>query len=245
MLFWTPVLPALLQDWLGSTTEQVLCCEVDIWNCTGSSEFERRISDIKKCLCVALSTNGEQVDVIIEKIWQCVVANNTLVDNFIERNSKFRRYELQQQVNSGIQPDLSIYDCVDILSRISTPLVLCIRLGDSVPVYLKDWLNYIHQYTAIKVLLLYPKAISRLGRLQHFERLTLPVLSKGSIIEACKHAVYRLTETHIQSSELERALSYSYSLDDFISIIQTAIMSQCTIETLLSSTLRTGRLGSL
>ncbi|EMK3317949.1 TPA: hypothetical protein I7759_14580 [Vibrio vulnificus] len=233
MLFWTPEIPRSLHRWLDSSTEQILCCEMNNWSCANSPEFERRVSDIGKFSCIALTTNGEQIDRIINMIWQYIASDIKLIDNFIEKNCKFRRDEIRQKINSGFQPDLGIYDCADLLSQISANVVLCIRIDNSVPAYLLNWLDYIVKYTSIRIILLHPKTVDRKEQLKHLDSFILPILPRSHIVDACKYAVHQLTGIHLQRSELDLAFSYSQSLDEFISIVQAATLSQCTIETLL------------
>lgn len=232
MLFWTPDITNHFRSWLDSTTKTILSCEVNLWNGAGSSEFERRISDNTNFSCISLKANGEKVENIITTIWQSVASNRKLVDAFIEKNCTFRRNELSQQINSGIQPDLGIYDCADLLTQIDTAIVLCIRIGDSVPTYLMSWVDYIARYTKIKIVIFHPKNVRRIGILKHLNKVNLPALSKTCILDACQCAVYNLTGMNIQNSELEKAFSNSHSLDEFISIVQTATVSQCNISTL-------------
>ncbi len=231
MLFWTPDITNHFLNWLDSTTTQILSCEVSSWNGVGSTEFERRITYNTNYSCIPIKANGESVDNLISTIWQHVRSNSKLVDTFIERSCTFRRKELRQQVHLGAQPELGIYDCVDLLSQIDTSIVLCIRINDSVPTYLMSWIDYIVRYTSIKIVVLYPKKARRFGNLKHLNKLNLPELSKTCIFEACQCAVYSLTGAYIQNSELECAFSYSCSLNEFISFVQAATVSQCNIST--------------
>ncbi len=235
MLFWTPDIPSSLHDWLCSTTERVLCCEVNSWNCTASSELERRISTVGKCSCIPLTVNGEHSESIISSIWQHLSSKREAIDDFVDGNCKFRRNELRQQVKSGGRPDLGIYDCADLLSHADMMTVLCCRISGTVPTYLSYWIDYTVQNTRCKVIVLHPKNVSRISQLKHLDRLILPVLSKDCIVEACEYAVYRLTGAHIQRSDLDAALTYSCSMNECISIVQLTTVSQCSIEVLLSA----------
>jgi len=234
MLFWTPDIPCELNNWLNSVTTRTLCCEVNPWNCAGSTEFEARIASASQCLCIPITINGNQVGDIIHTIWQYVSSNKSWVENFMVKNHGVRRDELRQQTDSGEAPDLSIYDCADLLSQIDTPTVLCIRTGESIPKYLMAWMGYMIRYTSLKIIILHPEAVRTGDQLKHLHSLTLPVLSKICVLDACMSAVYRLTGRHMPRSELDAALSVSHSLDEFVSIVQAATVGQCTIEALLS-----------
>ncbi|MDC5850836.1 hypothetical protein OPW32_16700 [Vibrio europaeus] len=239
MLFWTPELPSSLYDWLDSTTAQILCCEVDAWNCAGSSEFERKISDIGKHLCIPLTVYGEQVDSIIDTVWWYLDYHKISVEQLIVRNHKYRYDKLLQQVSLGLQPDLGIYDCVDMLFQIDVNVVLCIRLENSRPTYLKVWIDYIVRFTTIKIIILHPNTLRGVVHQEYMEQLSLPVLNKDCVLDACEHAVYRLTGERIERYQLDIAMSNSQSLEEFISIVQTATLYQCKIEMLLLSLIKT------
>ncbi|TOK19822.1 hypothetical protein CGI22_21945 [Vibrio parahaemolyticus] len=236
MLLWTPDIPCELNNWLNSATDRTLCCEVNPWNCAGSSEFETRIAENAQCLCIPITIRGDQVEGIIHTIWQYISSNKSCTEIFINKNHTLRRDELHQQIRSKEIPDLSIYDCVDLLSELNTATVLCIRIGNSMPDYLMGWVNYISRYTSLKIIILHPKAVSKGDQFKHLHSLTLPVLSKICVLDACTSAVYRLTGRHMPRSELDAAISVSHSLDEFISIIQAATVGQCTVEALLSPT---------
>jgi hypothetical protein len=239
MLFWTPDIPSSLQDWLDSTTEQILCCEVDAWNCAGTPEFERKISDIGKRLCIPLTVNGEQVESIIDRIWWYLEYHKISVEQLIVRNHKHRRDKLLQQVSFGLRPDLGIYDCADMLFQIDVNVVLCIRLESSIPTYLKVWIDYIIRFTTIKILILHPNTLRGVVHHEYMERLTLPVLNKDCVLDTCNHTVYRLTGERMERYQLDIAMSHSQSLEEFISIVQIATLYQCKIETLLLSLIKT------
>lgn len=235
MLFWTPDITNNIDNWLSSTPDQILCCEITPWNGANSNEFERRISNRKEHLCIPLIVNGDEVENFINVIWRSLAFDKQLFDDFVQSNSKFRRDELNQQLMNGIQPDLGIYDCADLLLRVDKIVVLCIRINEFVPDYLTPWVDYIIRHSRVKVIILHTKEVRRIGKLKHFDRKLLPVLSRNCIVEACQYAVYQLTGTYIQSLELDKALSYSQSLNEFISIVQAATVRQCTISTVLIS----------
>tara|TARA_Y100000588_G_scaffold159786_1_gene173763 strand:+ start:3177 stop:3983 length:807 start_codon:yes stop_codon:yes gene_type:complete len=230
MLFWTPDITTHLNCWLNSATEQVVRCEVAPWNGTQSPEFERWISRGGTRMCISLAICDQQIDHIIGVVWSLVSPDQKLVREFIENNSQFRRDELIRQINSEIQPDLSIYDCIDLLSKLNVEAVLCLRIVDSVPNYLLAWLGYIQQCTSFKIIILYSKNAPSLNRLKSFPCIQLPTLSKSDVIESCCNAVDELTGKRMQCSELDAAFSYSESLNEFISIIQSSILYQCSVD---------------
>ena len=236
MLFWTPDIPCELKNWLNTATDRTLCCEVNPWNCAGSSEFEARIAETAKCLCIPITIRGDQVEGIIHTIWQYISSNKSRTESFITKNHTLRRDELRQQIRSQEIPDLSIYDCVDLLSEFNTATVLCIRIDDSIPDYLMGWVDYMSRYTCIKVIILYPKTLRKRKQFIHLRSLIAPVLKNSCIVDACNNAVYQLTGNHMQQNEMITALSISHSLNDFLSIVQTTILSQCTMKALLSPT---------
>ncbi|HFQ4857008.1 TPA: hypothetical protein ACGUPG_002788 [Vibrio vulnificus] len=236
MLFWTPDIPDELNNWLNSATDRILCCEVSSWNCAGSSEFETRIAENAQCLCIPITIKGDQVEDIIHTIWQYVSPNKSWVGNFVDKNDEVRREQLRRQIGLGELPDLGIYDCADLLSQVDTTTVLCVRTGSSIPKYLMSWVDYMIRYTSLKIVILHPETVRKEDQLKHLHSLTLPVFSEICVLDACMSAVYRLTGQHMQCSELDAALTISNSLNEFISIVQTSIMSQSTIETLLSPT---------
>lgn len=236
MLFWTPDIPNELNIWLNSATDRILCCEVSPWNCAGSSEFETRIAENAQCLCIPITIRGDQVEDIIHTIWEYISSNKSWVGNFIDKNHGVRRDALHRQLGSGELPDLGIYDCADLLSQINTPTILCIRTGGTIPNYLMIWVDYMIRYTSIKIIILHPNAVRKGEQLKHLHNLTLPELTESSVLDACMSAVYRLTGKHMQRSELDTAFTISHTLNEFISIVQTSIMSQCPLETLLSPT---------
>ncbi|MEZ8775750.1 hypothetical protein [Vibrio sp. 10N.247.310.17] len=233
MLFWTPDITTHLNCWLNSATEQVVRCEVAPWNGTQSPEFERWISREDTRMCIPLAIHAQQIDQIIGVVWKLVSPDQKLVREFIENNSQFRRDELIRQINSEIQPDLSIYDCIDLLSKLRIEVVvLCLRIVDSVPGYLVAWLSYIQQYTSFKIIILHAKNARSLKALKSFRCIQLPALSKSDVIESCCNAVNELTGKRMQRSELDAAFSQSKSLKEFTSIIQTATLYQCSVESL-------------
>ncbi|MBL4830764.1 MAG: hypothetical protein JKY55_12895 [Aliivibrio sp.] len=232
MLFWTPNITSHFRNWLDSTTEQVLCCELSPWNGISSSEFEGMLSNNSGYSCIPLSANEKHVDDIIETIWQHVAPNDKLIDGFLKKIVSFRHDELRKQIYSSSQPDLGIYDCVDLLSQLETETLLCIRVSDSVPTYLMPWVKYLVSTTNIKVILLHTKTIRKIVQFNELQRIALPELSKKCVAGACQDAVYKLTGKHIPQSELNIALANSHSLNEFISIVQTATLSQCTISSL-------------
>lgn len=233
MLFWTPDITHHFHYWLNSGWERIVCCQIEPWNGVSSCEFEARLSETADCSCISLAADGEDVDSIIFLIWQWVSSNQSVVDEFISKSVEFRRSSLREKLNLGMQPDLGIYDCVDLLSLVDTAIVLCIRITDSVPTYLTHWVEYITRRTRVKVIVLHPKKLRRMSQLKHFNRIVLPVLSKICTTQACESAIYRLTGTHITSSELETAYSYSDCLNEFISLMQEATVRQCSVLTLL------------
>lgn len=236
MLFWTPDIPDELNNWLNSATDRILCCEVSPWNCAGSSEFETRIAENAQCLCIPITIRGDQVEDIIHTIWQYISSNKSWVGNFIDKNHGVRRDALYQQLGSGEIPDLGIYDCADLLTQIVPTTVLCIRTGESIPKYLLAWVDYMIRYTSLKIIILRPEAVHKGEQFKHLQSLTLPELTKSSVLDICMNAVYRLTGKHMQRSELDTAFAISNTLNEFISIVQTSIVSQSSIQTLLSPT---------
>ncbi|CAK1931910.1 conserved hypothetical protein [Vibrio crassostreae] len=236
MLFWTPDIPCELNNWLNSATDRTLYCEVNPWNCAGSSEFETRIAENAQCLCIPITIRGDQVEDIIHTIWQYVSPNKSWVGNFVNKNNEVRREQLRRQIASGELPDLGIYDCADLLSRIDTTTVLCIRTGELIPKYLLAWVDYMIRYTSLKIIILHPEAVHKGEQFKHLQSLTLPELTKSSVLDTCMSAVYRLTGKHMQRCELDSAFALSNTLNEFISIVQTSIVAQCTLETALSPT---------
>ncbi len=234
MLFWTPDITNYFYSCFKSTTTQIVCCEENSWNGIGSLEFERRISYSGLYKCIPLIVHGDQVGNVIKNIWQHVASNKILVDEFIENTYKFRVSEIRQQVNSGTLPDLGIYDCADLLAKIESDILLCLRIVDSIPSYLMPWLDYILNYTKVKIIIIYPSRELNFSKFKHIDNITLPVISKYIIIEKCQNAVHRLTGSYIETSEIEIAFSYSQSLNEFVSLVQAATVSQCTISELLS-----------
>lgn len=233
MLFWTPDITTHLNCWLDSVTERVVRCEVTAWNGAQSPEFERWISRGGTRMCIPLAIHDQQIDHIIGVVWNLVSPDQKLVREFIESNSQFRRDELIRQINSEIQPDLSIYDCIDLLSKLNVEAVLCLRIVDSVPSYFVAWLGYIQQYTRLKIIILFSKNTVSLEKLEPFSCIQLPTLPKIEVIESCCNAVNELTGKRMQRSELDAAFSQSKSLKEFTSIIQTATLYQCSVESLL------------
>lgn len=233
MLFWTPDITTYLNCWLNSATEQVVRCEVAPWNGTQSPEFERWISRGGTRMCIPLAIHDQQIDHIIGVVWKLVSPDQKLVREFIENNSQFRRDELIRQIKSEMQPDLGIYDCIDLLSKLRVEVVLSLRIVDSVPNYLLAWLGYIQQCTSFKIIILYSKNAPSLNRLKSFPCIQLPTLSKSDVIESCCNAVDELTGKRMQCSELDAAFSHSESLNEFISIIQSSTLYQCSVESLL------------
>lgn len=233
MLFWTPDITTHLNCWLNSATEQVVRCEVAPWNGTQSPEFERWISRGGTRTCIPLAIHAQQIVHIIGVVWNLVSPDQKLVREFIENNSQFRRDELIRQINSEIQPDLSIYDCIDLLSKLRVEVVLSLRIVDSVPSYFVAWLGYIQQYTRLKIIILFSKNTVSLEKLKPFPCIQLPTLPKIEVIESCCNAVNELTGKRMQRSELDAAFSQSKSLKEFTSIIQTATLYQCSVESLL------------
>lgn len=238
MLFWTPDITTHLNCWLNSATEQVVRCEAAPWNGTQSPEFERWISRGGARMCISLAICDQQIDHIIGVVWNLVSPDQKLVRKFIENNSQFRRDELIRQINSEIQPDLSIYDCIDLLSKLNVEAVLCLRIVDSVPSYFVAWLGYIQQYTRLKIIILFSKNTVSLEKLEPIPCIQLPTLPKTEVIESCCNAVNELTGKRMQRSELDAAFSESKSLKEFTSIIQTATLYQCSVESLLLAHVR-------
>jgi hypothetical protein len=232
MLFWTPDITSHFCNWLNSTTEQVLCCELSPWNGISSSEFEGRLSSDSSRSCVCLNVNGEHINGIIDTIWRHAASNEKAVEAFLNKIGKYHSDELKKQINSGSQPDLGIYDCVDLLSKFEGDTLLCIRVSDAVSNYLMSWVEYIISTTGIKILFL-PKKICRISQFNGLNRIVLPELSKVCIVDTCQSAVYKLTGYHIPRSELDIALANSYSLNEFISIVQTATLSKCAISSVV------------
>ncbi len=236
MLFWTPDIPNELNNWLNSATDRILCCEVTLWNCAGSSEFETRIAENAQCLCIPIIIRGDQVEDIIHTIWQYISSNKSCVGNFIDKNHGVRRDALHQQLGSGEMPDLGIYDCADLLTQVVPTTVLCIRTGESIPKYLMTWVDYMIRYTSLKIIILCPEAVHKGEQLKQLHNVPLPELTKSSVLDTCMSAAYRLTGKYMQRSELDTAFTISNSLNEFISIVQTSIVAQCTLETASSPT---------
>ncbi|KIE21720.1 hypothetical protein SE23_05750 [Vibrio sinaloensis] len=184
-------------------------------------------------MCIPLAIHDQQIDHIIGVVWNLVSPDQKLVREFIENNSLSRRDELIGQINSEIHPDLGIYDCIDLLSKLNVEVVLCLRIVDSVPSYLLAWLGYIQQCTSFRIIILYSKNALSLNKLKSFPCIQLPTLPKIEVIESCCNAVNELTGKRMQRSELDAAFSQSKSLKEFTSIIQTATLYQCSVESLL------------
>lgn len=233
MLFWTPDITTHLNCWLNSATEQVVRCEVAPWNGTQTQEFEQWISRGGTRMCIPLAIHAQQIEHIIDVVWSFVSSDQKLVREFIENNSQFRRDELIRQIKSEMQPDLSIYDCIDLLSKLNVEAVLCLRIVDSVPSYFVAWLGYIQQYTRLKTIILFSKNTVSLEKLEHFPCIQLPTLPKTEVIESCCNAVNELTGKRMQRSELDAAFSQSNSLNEFVAIIQSSTLYQCSVESLL------------
>lgn len=233
MLFWTPDITTHLNCWLDSVTERVVRCEVTAWNGTQSPGFERWISRGGTRMCIPLAIHDQQIDHIIGVVWNLVSPDQKLVREFIENNSLSRRDELIGQINSEIHPDLGIYDCIDLLSKLNVEVVLCLRIVDSVPSYFVAWLGYIQQYTRLKIIILFSKNTVSLEKLEPFPCIQLPTLPKTEVIESCCNAVNELTGKRMQRSELDAAFSQSKSLNEFVAIIQSSTLYQCSVESLL------------
>ena len=227
MLFWTADLTDQFRDWLDSTTENILCCEHNPWSSTSSYEFENRLSYGTKRPCISLNADGEKVKDIIESVWRHVASNDSVLEQFLDKVNKHHSDELRKNIDAGLLPDLGIYDCVDLLAHLGTDTILCIRITSSVPSYLKPWIEYINSTTRIKVLLLHPPKVHHLLQLSEFNRMTLHKFSNEHIVDACQHAVFALTGSYMPQSELDFALSDSQSLNEFIAIVQTATLYQC------------------
>ncbi|OQK44164.1 hypothetical protein XM72_c11055 [Vibrio vulnificus] len=57
--------------------------------------------------------------------------------------------------------------------------------------------------------------------------MTLQKFSNEHIMDTCQDAIFALTGSYMPQSELDFALSNSQSLNEFIAIIQTATLYQC------------------
>lgn len=233
MIFWTPDVTLPIQNWVGSVTEQIMCCQIGTWNGTDYPDFELRLSDKFEITCITLCINDNEVTPVIDAIWKYVSINEKLVLGYIEQQKVFRRDTLYRQYEKEKQLDLGFYDCIDLLSCLNKEVVLCIRVFDSIQPYLLSWLDYILKKQNIKILILNREGVKGLNKLKNIPRITFPPLSKGNVIETCSNAIQELTGTSMSYSELDLTFTNSLSLKEFIVQVQSAVLRQSTPSALI------------